>query len=169
MKSLGRIGGHIRTIAKNPKQYISVEKAICVEEKELYDSGELMRDENGKPIVKKANWYIRLIDTYGFLQTSLENCVKNLPRYTAIFREAKERKAKEREEAARQAQLKEEQKTNQNFFNASCAIIPIIGIALGGYYFLYLRNPTKENTREEDRKDREDQESKRKKPNLEKL
>ena len=63
----------------------------------------------------------------------------------AISRQAKERKAKEREAAIRKeeaAKCKEE----KNFFNGSntlYAIIPIIGIALGGYYFLCLR-PTKE-------------------------
>ena len=83
----------------------------------------------------------------------------------AISREAKERKAREREAAARQTQLKEEQETNASY--ASCAIILIIGIVFGGYYFLYLRNPvgnstnTKDNTQEE--------EEPKKKPNLEKL
>ena len=32
VKSLGRVNGHIRTIAKNSEKYISVEKAICVGE-----------------------------------------------------------------------------------------------------------------------------------------
>ena len=85
-------------------------------------------------------------------------------RLAAISREAKERKAREREAAARQAQLEEKQETNENFFNASYAIIPMIGIAFGGYYFLYLRNSNKN----EDREDRKEEEPK-KKPNLEKL
>ena len=62
----------------------------------------------------------------------------------AISREAKERKARERKAAIRKeeaARCEEEQQ--ENFFNTSYALIPIIGIALGGYYFLFLR-PTKD-------------------------
>ena len=65
-------------------------------------------------------------------------------RLAAISREAKERKARERAQ-----QLKQEAKQQQHtsFFN-SYAIIPIIGIAFGGYYFLYLRNPVGTNNNE---------------------
>ena len=81
----------------------------------------------------------------------------------AISREAKERKARDREaairEAARRTQLKEEQETNASY--ASYAIIPIIGIAFG---FLYLRNPTKN----ENRDNTQEGEEPKKKPNLEK-
>ena len=84
-------------------------------------------------------------------------------------KEAKERKAKER---AMQAQLEEgedrrHQETNENFLNVSYAIIPIIGIAFVGYYFLYLRNSTEKENRE-DREEPKKIESKQK-PNLEKL
>ena len=87
----------------------------------------------------------------------------------AISREAKERKAKER---AMQAQLEEgedrrHQETNENFLNVSYAIIPIIRIAFVGYYFLYLRNSTEKENRE-DREEPKKIESKQK-PNLEKL
>ena len=37
-------------------------------------------DKNGKPVVKKDTWYIRLVDTLGFLQASLGKCVKSFPR-----------------------------------------------------------------------------------------
>ena len=37
-------------------------------------------DKNGKPVVKKDTWYIRLVDTLGFLQASFGNCVKSFPR-----------------------------------------------------------------------------------------
>ena len=62
--------------------------------------------------------------------------------------------------------MREEQETNKNFFNTSYALIFIIGIAFGGYYFLYLRNPTKNENREDCK---ETQEKPKKKPNLEKL
>ena len=81
----------------------------------------------------------------------------------AISREAKERKAKDREAAMREAAM--QAKLKENFFNASYAIISIIGIAFGGYYFLYLRNPNKNEEVQEDRKEEEP----KKKPNLEKL
>ena len=84
---------------------------------------------------------------------------------TAISREAKEGKARDRE-AARQAQSEGKQETNEHFFNTSYTIIPIIGIAFGGYYFLYLRNFT---NIKENRDNIQDEEEPKKKPNLEKL
>ena len=81
----------------------------------------------------------------------------------AISRQAKERKAREREEAAKQAM--QEKLEEECFLSKSYAIIPVIGIALGGYYFLCLRNSTKENAYQKD----EDQEPKKQKSNLEKL
>ena len=63
-----------------------------------------------------------------------------------ISGEAKERKAREREAAIRKEEAircEEQQETNASY--GLCAIIPIIGIAFGGYYFLYLR-PTKMKT-----------------------
>ena len=52
----------------------------------------------------------------------------------AISREAKERKAKERE-AVMQAKLEEKQETSKFSFFNSYAIIPVIGIVFGGYFF----------------------------------
>ena len=69
VRELGRVQGHIRTIARNFEQYISVEKAVRIRETTVVD-------KNGKPVVKKDTWYIRLVDTLGFLQASLGNCVK---------------------------------------------------------------------------------------------
>ena len=109
---------------------------------------------------------IRILNT----KSQLHNSVI-IEKLGAISREAKEHKAKER---AMQAQLEEEdgrhhQETNEFFLSASYAIIPIIGIAFGGYYFLYLRNSTEKENRE-DRKEEEPKKTERKqKPNLEKL
>ena len=36
--------------------------------------------KTGEPVTKKDTWYIRLVDTLGFLQASLANCVKTFPR-----------------------------------------------------------------------------------------
>ena len=68
----------------------------------------------------------------------------------AISREAKERKAKERE-AVMQAKLEEKQETSKFSFFNSYAIILVIGIVFGGYYFLYLRpaNTEKNENQEE--------------------
>ena len=110
------------------------------------------------------------VDTASTKITSVEKeKVKDLrrvaqgKRLAAISREAKERKARDREAARRKAQLEEKQ---ENFFNASYAIIPIIGIAFGGYYFLYLRNPVGNENRDTAGTV---QEEPKKKPNLEKL
>ena len=73
VRELGRVQGHIRTIARNSEQYISVEKAVRIRETTVVA-------KNGKPIVKKDTWSIRLVDTLGFLQASLGNCVKSFPR-----------------------------------------------------------------------------------------
>ena len=65
----------------------------------------------------------------------------------AISREAKERKAKERtmqeqseeeEEEDRRRREEEDRRQRENSSNMLYVIIPIIGIALGGYFFLYL-------------------------------
>ena len=61
----------------------------------------------------------------------------------------------------------------RKFFNASYAIVSVIGIALGGYYLLYLRKPVKTEVIENQSKEEENQKEKRQqqqqKPNLEKL
>ena len=73
VKSLGRVEGHIGTIAKNSEQHISVDKSMYVSEKAVHDN-------EGKPRTKKNSWKIRFINSYGFLQTSLENLVENFPK-----------------------------------------------------------------------------------------
>ena len=60
VRSLGRVEGHMSTIAKNSEQYISIDKAVYVSE--------------------KNTWKIWFIDSYGFLQASLENLVENFPK-----------------------------------------------------------------------------------------
>ena len=44
------------------------------------NNGDPKLDKTGKPLTKKDTWYIRLVDTLGFLQASLANCVKTFPR-----------------------------------------------------------------------------------------
>ena len=67
VRSLGRVDRHIRTIAKNSEQYISVEKAVCISEQMVLDkNGKPKTDKNGKPVIEKDTWYLRLIDTLGF-------------------------------------------------------------------------------------------------------
>ena len=36
--------------------------------------------ENGKPKIRRDNWYLRFVDTCGFLKGKLEDLVKNLPK-----------------------------------------------------------------------------------------
>ena len=57
VRSLGRVEGHINNIAKNSEQYISIDKYVYVSE--------------------KNTWKMRFIDSYEFLQASLENLVEN--------------------------------------------------------------------------------------------
>ena len=73
VRSLGRVEGHISTIVKNSEQYISIDKAMYVSKKTVYDN-------DGKPRTKKNTWKISFIDSYGFLQASLENVVENFPK-----------------------------------------------------------------------------------------
>ena len=73
VRSLGRVDGHISTIAKNSEQYISVDKSVYVSESTVVD-------DEGKSKTKKNTWKIRFIDSYGFLQASLENLVENFPK-----------------------------------------------------------------------------------------
>ena len=81
VRELGRVNGHIRTIARNSEQYISVEKAVRISETTVVDrNGDPKLDKAGKPLIKKDTWYIRLVDTLGFLQASLANCVKTFSR-----------------------------------------------------------------------------------------
>ena len=81
VRELGRVNGHIRTIARNSEQYISVEKAVRISETTVVDkNGDPKLDKTGKPLIEKDTWYIRLVDTLGFLQASLANCVKSFPR-----------------------------------------------------------------------------------------
>ena len=81
VRELGRVNGYIRTIARNSEQYISVEKAVRISETTVVDNnGDPKLDKTGKPLTKKNTWYIRLVDTLGFLQASLANCVKTFPR-----------------------------------------------------------------------------------------
>ena len=81
VKSLGRINGHIQTIAKNSEKYISVEKAVCVGEYKVLDKdGKPVPDKNGKPTIRRYNWYLRFVDTCRFLKGKLEDLVKNLPK-----------------------------------------------------------------------------------------
>ena len=82
VRELGRVNGHIRTIARNSEQYISVEKAVKISETTVVgENGEPELDKKtGGPVTKKDTWYIRLVDTLGFLQVSLANCVKTFPR-----------------------------------------------------------------------------------------
>ena len=58
---------------KNSEQYISIDKAMYVSKKTVYDN-------DGKPRTKKNTWKISFIDSYGFLQASLENLVENFPK-----------------------------------------------------------------------------------------
>ena len=60
VRSLGRVEGHIKTIAKNSEQYISIDKSVYVSE--------------------GNTWRVRFMDFYGFIQASLENLVENLLR-----------------------------------------------------------------------------------------
>lgn len=81
MRELGKVDGHIRTIARNSEQYISVEKSVCINKEQKVDkNGQPKLDKNNNPIVIKDTWYLRLIDTLGFLQSSLENLVKSFPK-----------------------------------------------------------------------------------------
>ena len=80
VRELGRVNGHIRTIARNSEQYISVEKAVRISETTVVDKNGAPKLDAGKPVTKKDTWYIRLVDTLGFLQASLANCVKTFPR-----------------------------------------------------------------------------------------
>ena len=82
VRELGRVNGHIRTIARNSEQYISVEKAVRISETIVADNNGAPKldKKTGKPLTKKDTWYIRLVDTLGFLQASLANCVKTFPR-----------------------------------------------------------------------------------------
>ena len=82
VRELGRVNGHIRTIARNSEQYISVEKAVRISETTVVDKNgdPRLNAATGKPATKKDTWYIRLVDTLGFLQASLANCVKTFPR-----------------------------------------------------------------------------------------
>ena len=73
VKSLGKVNGHIRTIAKNSEKYISVEKVICVDEYKFWD-------KDGNPRIKRDNWHLRFVDTCGFLKGKLEDLLKNLPK-----------------------------------------------------------------------------------------
>ena len=78
VKSLGRVDGKIRVIAKNSEKYISVTKPICVGEcEELDKNGKPVLDKNGKPIVRKDMWHLRFIDTCGIVRDKLRNLVKN--------------------------------------------------------------------------------------------
>ena len=77
VRELGRVNRHIRRIAKNSEQYISVEKAVGISEKLKVDkNGSPKLDKNGKQVIEKDRWYIPLVDT---LQASLEKCVKRFP------------------------------------------------------------------------------------------
>ena len=82
VRELGRVNGHIRTIARNSEQYISVEKAVRISETIVVDNNGAPKldKKTGEPLTKKDTWYIRLVDTLGFLQASLANCVKTFPR-----------------------------------------------------------------------------------------
>ena len=82
VRELGRVNGHIRTIARNSEQYISVEKAVRISETIVVDNNGAPKldKKTGEPVTKKGTWYIRLVDTLGFLQASLANCVKTFPR-----------------------------------------------------------------------------------------
>ena len=60
VRNLGRVGGRIKTIAKNEEQYISIDKNVCVGE--------------------KNTWKLRFLDFCGFLQAKLVDLVKNLPK-----------------------------------------------------------------------------------------
>ena len=81
VRELGRVNGYIRTIARNSEQYISVEKAVRISETTVVDNdGNPKLDKTGKPVTKKDMWYIRLVDTLGFLQASLAKCVETFPR-----------------------------------------------------------------------------------------
>ena len=81
VRELGCVNGYIRTIARNSEQYISVEKAVRIGETTVVDNnGDPKLDKTGKPLTKRDTWYIRLVDTLGFLQASLANCVKTFPR-----------------------------------------------------------------------------------------
>ena len=64
---------NIWTIAKNSEQYISVDKSVYVDERTEVDNEE-------KSWIKKNTWKIRFMDSYGFLQASLENLVENFPK-----------------------------------------------------------------------------------------
>ena len=81
VRELGGVNGYIRTIARNSEQYISVKKAVRISETTVVDkNGDPKLDKTGKPLNKKNMWYIRHVDTLGFLQASLGNCVKSFPR-----------------------------------------------------------------------------------------
>ena len=55
---MGKVVGDIKVIAKNDEKYISIDKKV--------------------PIGKKNCWKLRLLNSYGFLQASLEKLVVNL-------------------------------------------------------------------------------------------
>ena len=57
MRDLGRIPGKISVIAKNEEQYISITKNIIVGD--------------------KNTWRLRFLDSFGFLQASLDELVKD--------------------------------------------------------------------------------------------
>ena len=84
-------------------------------------------------------------------------------RLTAISREAKEHKAREQaQQEAEQQRLKEE--AESGFFSLYTLVIPVVGIALGGYYLYNLYRPGgKEKKRKNWKK------KTKKKPNLERL
>ena len=60
-------------------------------------------------------------------------------RLVAISREAKERKAKERVWLEAEQQRETEAESRSGFFSLYVFVIPMVGIAHGGYYLLYLR------------------------------
>ena len=60
VRELGRVNGHIRTIARSSEQYISVEKAVRISETIIVDKNEdpKLDKKTGKPLTKKDTWYI---------------------------------------------------------------------------------------------------------------
>ena len=87
-------------------------------------------------------------------------------RLAAISREAKERKARER--AHLEAEQQREQREAESF-TPYVFVIPMVGIALGGYYLYHLYRPNNRKEREEPPKEDRREEGPKKKPNLEKL
>ena len=82
-------------------------------------------------------------------------------RLAAISREAKERKARDR---AQRLKEEAEQQREADSFNLYMAIVPMVGIAVGGYYLFYLRRPNNKEDRPE-----EEEEKPKKKRKLKKL